>query len=135
MLYFNRIDVSEGIALINSFLHTPLSINSLHSYLHFYHSNVVYHYKQVSCHSMCLVSLVLDIKLKTLTFKFLTTSVTHDFPCGLLILLQLPLQELVLILKDKNTGSSPLTLTVCGLTLRSWLFIEIQLKELTLVKT
>ena len=35
MLYFNRIHVSEGVALINSFLHTPLSINSLHLHLHF----------------------------------------------------------------------------------------------------
>ena len=34
---------------------------------------------------------------------------------------------LVLILKGKNTGSSLLRLTICGLTLHSWLFIEIKL--------
>ena len=78
---------------------------------------------------MCLVSLVLDIRLNTLIFKFLTTSGTHNFEDGLLVLLQLPLHLLVSILKGKNTGSSPLRLTICGLTLQSWLFIEIQLSE------
>ena len=34
----------------------------------------------------------------------------------------------------KNTGSSLLTLIICGRTLHSWLFIEIKLDEFTLVK-
>ena len=51
-----------------------------------------------------------------------------------LILLQLPLHLLVLMLKGKNTGPSLLTLTIFGLTFHSWLFIEIQLNEFTLVK-
>ena len=55
------------------------------------------------CHSVCLLSLVLDIRLNTLTFKFLATSETHSFAYGLLILLQLPLNLRVLILKGKNT--------------------------------
>ena len=55
----------------------------------------------------------------TLTFKFFTTSGTHNFASGLLILLQLPQHLLVLILEGKNTGSSPLTLRVCGLTFYS----------------
>ena len=83
---------------------------------------------------VCLVSLVLDIRLKTLTLIFLTTSGTHNFAYRLLILLQLPLHLLVLILKGKNTGSSLLTLTNCGLTLHSSLFIEIQLNQFMLVK-
>ena len=74
---------------------------------------------QVSCHSMCFVSLFLDIRLNILTFKFLTTSETHSFAYGLLILLQLPLNLLILILKGKNIGSSPLRLTICGLVLHS----------------
>ena len=41
---------------------------------------------------------------------------------------------LVLMLKGKTTGSSPLTLTTYGLTLHYWLLIEIQLNEFTLVK-
>ena len=83
---------------------------------------------------MCLVSLVLDIRLNALTFNFLTTSETQTFAYGLLILLQLPLHLLVLILKGKNTGSPPLRLTICYLTLHSWLFIEIQLNKFMLVK-
>ena len=34
----------------------------------------------------------------------------------------------------EKTGSSPLTLTTCGLVLHSWLFIEIQLKEFPFVR-
>ena len=45
---------------------------------------------QVSCHFMCLVSLVLDIRLNTLTFKSFTVSGTQIFAYGSLILLQLP---------------------------------------------
>ena len=49
----------------------------------------------------------------------MTTSGTHNFAFGLLILLQLPLL---------------LRLTICGFTLHYWLFIEIQLNEFTPVK-
>ena len=66
---------------INPLSHTPLSVNSLHSYLHLFlfqrclllqtfYSNLDSHL-HVSCHSINLVSLVLDIRLNTLTFKFL----------------------------------------------------------------
>ena len=75
---------------------------------------------------MCLASLVLPIRLNVLTFKFLTTSATHNFAYGLLILLQLPSHLLTSILKGKNT--------VCGLTLHSCLFSEIQIKIFTLFK-
>ena len=115
--------------------HISLSINSLLSHLHLSSfqrclllqkltSNLHLHL-HVSCHSICLVSLVLDIKLNTLTFRILPTSGTQSFAWGLLILFQLLLNLLVLILKAKNTGSSPLTLTICGPTLHYWLFIEI----------
>ena len=61
--------------------------SSLHLHLH------------ASCRSRSLVSLVLDIRLNTLTFKFFTTSGTHIFAYGSLILLQLPLHLLFLMLK------------------------------------
>ena len=48
---------------------------------------------------MNLVSLVLDIRLNTLTFKSFTASGTQIFEYGLLILLQLPLNLFILILK------------------------------------
>ena len=53
---------------------------------------------------MCLVSLVLDILLNTLTFTFLITSGTHIlgthiFSYGSLKLLQLPLHLFALMLK------------------------------------
>ena len=77
----------------------------------------------ISCHAMCLVLLALEIRLNTLTFKFLTISRTQNCTYALLILLQLPLHLLVLILKGKSTGS-----------LHSWLFTEIQNNKFTLVK-
>ena len=94
---------------IDPLSHSPLSINSLHSHLHLSSfqrclllqtlaSNLHLHL-HVSCHFMCLFSLVLDIILNSLTFKFSTTSGTHIFVCGSLILLQLQLHLLVLILK------------------------------------
>ena len=65
-----------------SLLQTPVS--NLHLDLH------------VSLYSMCHVSLVLGIRLKTLTFNLLTTSGTLNIAYRLLILLQLPLHLLTL---------------------------------------
>ena len=86
----------------------PLSINYLHSHLHLFSFHLylllqtlasnLHLYLQVSCHSLCLVSLVLDIRLNTLTFMFLTTSETHNLAYGLLILLQRPFYLFILIL-------------------------------------
>ena len=114
---------------MNPLSHTYLSINSLHSHHHLSSfqrclllqtlASSLHSHLHVSCHSMCLVSLVLDIRLNTLKFKFLMILGTHNFACGLLILLQLLLHLLVLILKGKNTGLSPLTSRICGLTLHS----------------
>ena len=83
---------------------------------------------------MCLVLLVPDIRLNAPTFTFLTTSGTYNFAYGSLKLSQLPLHLIVLILNGKNTGLSLLTLRIYGLTLHSWLFIEIHFKEFTLGK-
>ena len=90
---------------INSLSHTPLSINSLYPDIHLSSfrlclllqtlaSNLHLHL-QVSYHSICLVSVVLDIRLGTLTFVSLTT---HNLAYGPLILLQLPLHVFILIL-------------------------------------
>ena len=89
--------------------HKPLSINYLHSHLHLslfqcclllqtITSNLHWHL-QVSRHSICLASWVLDIRLNTLTLKVYTTSGTEMFEYGSLILVQLPLHLLVIILK------------------------------------
>ena len=95
---------------MDSLSHTPLSINSLHSHLHLLPfqrclllqrlASNLHLYLNGSCHSIYLVSLLLNIKLSTLTFMFLITSGTHIFAYGSLILLQLLLHLLVLILKD-----------------------------------
>ena len=88
--------------------HTPLLINSLHSHQHLLSvqrclllqtiaSNLRIHL-HFPCHFICLVSLFLDIRLNTLRFKSFTTSGTHIFAYGSLILLPLPLHLLVLIL-------------------------------------
>ena len=112
---------------INPLSHTPLSINSLQSHLHlssFHHClllqmlvSILHLHLHLSYHFMCLVSLVLDIRLNILTFKFFITSGTQISAYGSLILLQIPLHLLILILNGKNTGSSLLTLTICSLTL------------------
>ena len=68
----------------NPLSNIPLLINSLHSHLHLSSFHLclllqtlavnLHMHLQVSCHIMCLVSLILDIKLNTLTFMFLMTS-------------------------------------------------------------
>ena len=93
---------------INSLSHIPLSINSLHSHLHLssFHlwlllktlaSNLHLHL-QVLCHSICHVSLFLEIRLNTLTVMFLIISGSHDLAYGSLIVLQMPLHLFIVIL-------------------------------------
>ena len=94
---------------INPSSHAPLSINFLHPQQHLSLfqcclllqtlASSLHLQLHLSCHFMCLISLVLDIRLNTLTFKIFRTSATHIFAHGSLILLQLPLHLLVLILK------------------------------------
>ena len=77
---------------INPLLHTPLLINSLHSHLHLFllqrclllqilAPNLNSH-SHVSCHYINVVSLVLDIRLNTLTFTFFAISGTQIFAYG-----------------------------------------------------
>ena len=74
----------------------------------YHHSNVVYYYKRshliyiytYTFHAiLCLLSLALDIRFNTLTFKPFTASATHILAYGSLMLSQLPLHLLVLTLK------------------------------------
>ena len=85
--------------------HTSLWIHCLHSHQHLSSfqpcllletlaPNQHLHF-HVSCHFMCLVSLVFEIRLNTLTFRLFIISGTHIFAYGSLILLQLPLNLLV----------------------------------------
>ena len=66
--------------LLNNSLHSHLHLSPFHRYLllQTLASNLHLHL-HVSCHCMCLVSFVLNIRLNTLTFKFLTKSGTHNF--------------------------------------------------------
>ena len=92
--------------------HIPLLTNSLHSHLHLSLFHIclllqtlevdLHRHLQVACHIIYLVSLILLIRLNTLTFMFLTMSGTHNLAYGLLILLQLPLHLFALILKGKK---------------------------------
>ena len=84
--------VNQFFAFASAFLFIPLCLllQTLASSLHLH--------LQFSCHFMYLVSLVLDIKLNSLRFIFLTTSRIHIFTYGSLILLQLPLHLLILTL-------------------------------------
>ena len=75
-----------------SLLHTPLSINTLHSHLHLFlfqrcfllqtFSPNLHSHLHGSCHSINLVSLALGTNLNTLTFQFFTTSGTQVFAYG-----------------------------------------------------
>ena len=77
---------------INPLSQVSLSINSLHSHLHLssFHlclllqtnASNLHLLLQVSHHSICLISLLLHIRLNTLTFMFLITSGTHNFAYG-----------------------------------------------------
>ena len=80
----------------------------------------------MSFYESCFISSLHYIKC--FNIQFFNNIRTHNFACGLLILLKLPLHLFVLILKGentgsilkgKNTGASLLTLTICGLTLHS----------------
>ena len=92
-----------------SLLHTPLSINTLHSHLHLFLfqrcfllqtiASNLYLPLHFSCYSINLVSLVLDIRLNILAFQFFIISGTQIFAYGSSISLQLPLHLLILILK------------------------------------
>ena len=107
---------SSADVILSSFTSTfQFILQPVYQLIFFCTSNLNTH----QCLALCLVLLVLDIRLNALTFRFLTTSGTHNFAYALLILLQLPLHLLVLILREKNTGSSLLTLTIFGHTLRS----------------
>ena len=116
-------------------MHSQLHLSSFQYFLLLWTlAYSLYLHLHVSCYSICLVSLVVDIRLNTLKFKFLATSKIHNLSYGLLIFLQLLLHFLVLILKGKNTCLFLLKLTTCGISLHFWLFIGIQLSEVALNK-
>ena len=81
----NDLSLSKSQLLIleiNPLSHIPFSINSLHSSFNYIlHSQTLASsldlYLQVSCHFICLVSLVLDIRLNILTCMPLTISETQ----------------------------------------------------------
>ena len=94
---------------INPLSHVLLSINSLHSHLQFSLFQrclllqtlafSLYLHLQVSYHPICLVSLIIENKFNTLTFRLLTTSKAHNFAHRSLRLLQLPLHLFTKILQ------------------------------------
>ena len=79
-------------------IHIYIHLHFNHFHLQIILSNLHMHL-QVSCHFICLISLVYDIRLNTLTFKYLTVSGTQIFAYELLMLLLLPLHLFILILK------------------------------------
>ena len=90
--------------------------------------------------SVNLVLLLLDIRLNTLTFKFFYNIRNTNFCIRIINITTTATAFIVSIINGKNTGSSPLTLTTCGLVLHFWFFIQIQLngiafKELAFVKS
>ena len=99
LLGLQLIPLSQAISSTKSSLHSHLHLSSLQIclLLHTISLNLQIHL-QLSCHSICLVSLILEIRSNTLTLIFLITSGIKILPEGLLMLLQLPLQSFTLIL-------------------------------------
>ena len=95
---------------------------NLHSHLH------------VPCHSINLVSLVLDIRSNTLTFKLFYNIRNTNFCIRIVNIITSTTTFTRFNTNGKNTGSFLLTLTTCGFVLHSRLFIEIQLNELALAE-
>ena len=67
---------------------------------------------------MCLISLVFDIRLNTLTIKFLTTSETQ-FWIWIIDLVVTTTAFTCFNTKRKEHEMITLTLTICGITLHS----------------
>ena len=106
-------DLSHSKSQLLQFQINPLSHTQTHAHTHTYtHTHTLFQrsfslqtlvsnlhlHLHVPCHSVYLVSLVLDIKLNTLMFMFYITSGIHNFSNGSLILLQPRLHLLVLML-------------------------------------
>ena len=91
LLGFQIYPLSHTILLIKSSLHSHLHLSSFHICLLLQTAEVNLHvHLQVSCHAICLVSLILAIRLNTLTLIFLVMSGKHNSANGLLIVLQDP---------------------------------------------
>ena len=125
----------------------PLSINSLHSRLHLWlfqrclllqaPSSSLHLHSQASCHSMILVSLVLDTKLNTLTFKCISTSGTHHMDmhiiCIWIIDIITTTAAFIYTVGIQKKGSLLLIFTICGLISHSRLFIQTHFIDLHLI--
>ena len=98
VLGFQIYPLSYTNLLIKSSLHSHLHLSSFHIYLLLQITEVTLHmHLQVSCHTICLVSLIRAIRLNTLTLIFLAMSGAHNLANGSLIVLQDPLHLLTLI--------------------------------------
>ena len=90
LLGFQLNPLSHTLLSIKSSLHSHLHLSSLHICLLLQTLEVNLHaHLQVSCQIICLASLILYIRLNTLTFMLLTMSGIHNLVYGSLILLQL----------------------------------------------
>ena len=88
LLGFQIYHLSHTILLTKSSLHSHLHLSLFYIYLLLQTAEVNLHiHLQVSCHIICLVSLILDIRLNTLTFMFLMIPGTHNLAYRSLILL------------------------------------------------
>ena len=100
VLGFQIYSLSHTNLLIKSSLHSYLHLSLFHVCLLLQAAEVNLHiHLQDSCRIIYLVSLILDIRLNTLTFMFLIISGTHNLAYGSLILPQLPPHLFTLILQ------------------------------------
>ena len=96
---FQLTPLSQTILSTKSSLHSHLHLSLFHIYLVLQTAALNLHtHLQVLCHIICLVSLIVGIRLNTLTFIFLITSGMHSLAYASLILLQFPLHLFTLIL-------------------------------------
>ena len=77
------------------YIHICICLHSIFFYC-YKHLHLIYNlHLHVLCHSICLVSLGLNIRLNTLTCMFLMVLGTHNLEYRSLIVLQLPLHYLL----------------------------------------
>ena len=122
---------------INPLSHTPLSINSLHSQFTFAFAFIQTFFvitntciKSTFAFTSFMpiyVSCFISSWHKIEHFKVFYNIRNTQFCMWIIDIVATTAAFTCFNTKWKNTGSSPLTLTSCGLTLHSWLFTEIQL--------
>ena len=122
--YLSHISLSNNshlhLFLFQRWLLLQTIASNLHLHLHF------------SCYSINLVSLVLDIRLNTFTFKFFYNIRNTNF--WIRIINIITTAATFAYFNTKRIKCRIITININNLVSHSWYFIEIQFKEFAFIK-